>query len=84
MRVNFADLTEKKQEKQYFMKPEDRAVELISDCSEIQATIVDLSLQYELSKLLAKYAAITAKWSHKTDSNKFIYWESVVKEIDKL
>ncbi|HEY4756033.1 MAG TPA: hypothetical protein VIH28_08270 [Ignavibacteriaceae bacterium] len=61
------------------MTPKEKAIELISDYSEIH--LLD---QYELAKICALYAANTAKWSHPSDSKEFNYWEQVKKEIQLL
>lgn len=61
------------------MIPKEKAIELISDYSEM------LPLgQYELSKLCALYAANTAKWTHNIHSREWAYWEKVKIEINNL
>lgn len=66
------------------MSSKEKAVELIADYLEMQSTSVDMSDNYRLAKIFAKYAANTAKWSHRADSSQFSYWEDVKKEIDLL
>lgn len=66
------------------MNPEEKAIELISDYSEMQPTSANFSVEYKFAKLNALYAANTAKWSHETESKEWIYWEQVKQEIKKL
>ena len=66
------------------MTANEKAIELIEDCLQIQLPTKYFEDSYEMAKIQALYSANVAKWSHNELSAEHNYWQEVKEEIEKL